>query len=151
MTMPTKIDVEAKHSVLIMAPREKVYDAFATADGLNAWFTEGARIEARPGGAMHFRFVDWGPDKINAEFPGRVIEIRRPERFVYEWGEPLKATTVELTFESTERGTIVRVREYGFVKLDSALGNSAGWGECLTLWKFWVERGLSVHPAPQLA
>lgn len=144
--MPAKLDVEAKHSEFIKAPREKVYDAFATADGLNAWFTEGARIEARPGGAMIFKFVDWGPDKINAEFPGKVLEARRPERFVYEWGEPGEATTVELTFEAKDNGTLVRVREYGFVKMASALGNSAGWGEALTLMKFWVEHRISVHP-----
>jgi hypothetical protein len=41
----------------------------------------------------------------------------------------------------------VHVREYGFADIKNALGNSAGWGEALTLAKFWVERGLSVHPA----
>jgi uncharacterized protein YndB with AHSA1/START domain len=147
MTMPTKLDVEAKHAEFIKAPPERVYDAFAKSEGLNAWFTEGGSVDARPGGAMLFKFVDWGPEKINAEFPGKVLEARRPERFVYEWGAPGEATTVELTFEATEGGTIVRVREHGFVKMDNALGNSAGWGECLTLWKFWVERGISVHPA----
>jgi uncharacterized protein YndB with AHSA1/START domain len=144
--MSTRLDVEAKHSELIRAPRERVYDAFATTEGLNAWFTEGGRVDARPGGAMLFKFVDWGPDKINTEFPGKVIEARRPERFVYAWGEPAEATTVELTFEQVEGGTIVRVREHGFVRLDGALGNSAGWGEALTLMKFWVEHGISVHP-----
>src|SRR2546428_10286532 len=143
--MPTKLDVEAKHSEFIRASRERVYDAFATSDGLNSWFTEGGRVDARPGGAMLFKFVDWGPDKINAEFAGRVVEARRPERFVYEWGESGEATTVELTFEATNGGTIVRVREYGFVKLDNALGNSSGWGEALTLAKFSVEHGISVQ------
>jgi len=143
--MQTKIDVEAKHSEFIRASREKCYDAFATSDGINAWFTEGARIDARPGGAMLFKFVEWGADKINAEFPGRVIEAQRPERFVFEWGSDAEATTVELAFESAEGGTIVRVRERGFAKIDSALGNSAGWGECLTLMKFWVEHRITVH------
>ena len=141
-------NVEAKHKEFIRAPREKVYDAFATTEGLNAWFTEGGRVDARPRGAMLFKFVDWGPDKINAEFAGRVIEARRPERFVYQWGieKPETTTTVELTFEERDGGTIVSVREYGFVDLSNALGNSAGWGEALTLAKFWVERGITVHP-----
>ena len=145
--MQTKLDVEAKHSEFIKAPRERCYDAFATTEGLNAWFTEGARIDARPGGAMLFKFVDWGSEKMNAEFPGRVLEAQRPERFVFTWGEGDEATTVELTFEATDGGTIVRVREHGFIKMDNALGNSAGWGECLTLMKFWVEHRISVHPA----
>ena len=146
MTERTK--VEAKHKEFIRAPREKVYDAFATSEGLNAWWTEGGAVDARPGGTMVFRFVDWGADKINAEFKGRVLEARRPERFVYQWGieNPDETTTVELTFEESEDGTIVRVREYGFARIDQALGNSSGWGQALTLVKFWVERGLSVHP-----
>jgi glutathione S-transferase len=146
--MPDRLDVEATHKEFIRAPREKVYDAFATADGLNAWFTEGARIDARPGGAMVFRFVDWGADKINAEFAGRVVEARRPERFVFQWGieKPETTTTVELTFEEREGGTLVQVREHGFVDIKNALGNSVGWGQALTLAKFWVERAITVHP-----
>lgn len=144
--MATTLDVEAKHSVFIRASRERCYDAFATTEGLNAWFTEGGRVDPRPGGAMLFKFVDWGPEKINIAFPGRVVEAHRPERFVYEWGEAGQTTTVELTFQAVEGGTIVRVRERGFVKLESALGNSAGWGEALTLARFWVEQRLSVHP-----
>ena len=147
--MATKIAAEAKHKEWIRAPREKVYDAFATTDGLNAWFTEGGRVDPRPGGDMVFRFVDWGPDKINATFKGRVLEAKRPEKFVYQWGieEPNKTTTVELTFAEQDGGTVVQVREWGFVDLDNAMGNSAGWGEALTLAKFWVEHRLSVHAA----
>ncbi|HYR93099.1 MAG TPA: SRPBCC domain-containing protein [Methylomirabilota bacterium] len=146
--MPERLDVVATHKEFIRAPREKVYDAFATADGLNAWFTEGARIDARPGGAMVFRFVDWGADKINAEFAGRVVEARRPERFVFQWGieKPEATTTVELTFEERDGGTLVQVREHGFVDIKNALGNSVGWGQALTLTKFWVERAITVHP-----
>jgi len=141
--------VEATHKEFIRAPREKVYDAFATTDGLNAWFTEGGSVDARPGGTMVFKFVEWGPDKINSQFPGRVLEARRPERFVFQWGieKPETTTTVELTFEERDGGTVVQVREHGFADVKNALGNSAGWGEALTLAKFWVERGLSVHPA----
>ena len=138
--------VEAKHREWIRAPREKVYDAFATTEGLNAWFTQGGSVDARPGGAMRFKWVDWGPDKGNYDAPGRVVEAKRPERFVFRWGQEGKdATTVELTFEERDGGTLVQVREYGFVKLDTALGNSSGWGEALTLVKFWVEHGITVH------
>jgi glutathione S-transferase len=146
--MPEQLAVEAKHKEFIRASREKVYDAFATTEGLNAWFTEGGRVDARPGGAMLFRFVDWGADKMNAEFAGRVLEARRPERFVFQWGieKPETTTTVELTFTERDGGTVVEVREHGFVDIQNALGNSAGWGEAFTLAKFWVERGISVHP-----
>ena len=95
--MPEKrLDNEVRQSVFIRASREKVYDAFATAEGLDGWFTRGSRVDARSGGAVLFRWVDWGAEQnINTDVPGRVIEAKRPERFVYEWGEPGSESTVE--------------------------------------------------------
>jgi uncharacterized protein YndB with AHSA1/START domain len=141
-----KLDLEVKQSVYVRAPREKVYDAFATAEGLDGWFTRGARVDARPRGAMLFRFVDWGPENdINAEFPGRVVEARRPERFVFEWGEPGKESTVEIDFVERQGGTLVRLREFGFREITNVIENAGGWGEALTLVKFWVEHGLAIN------
>ena len=143
--MAEQLDLEVKHSTFIRAPREKVYDAFATADGLNAWFTTAAKIDPRPGGAMLFRFVDWDAEKVNAEFPGRVIEAKRPSRFVYAWGEPDKESIVEIDLEEREGGTLVRLREHGFREVKSVIGNAAGWGEAMTLWKFWVEHRIATY------
>jgi uncharacterized protein YndB with AHSA1/START domain len=144
--MNTKLDVEAKHSEFIRAPREKVYDAFATAEGLDGWFTRGARVDARPGGAMLFRWVDWGPEKtINEEAPGRVLEAKRPERFVFQWGKPGEETTVEIILEEREGGTLLRLREFGFRRIEDVVGNASGWGQALTLVKFWLERSIAVN------
>jgi glutathione S-transferase len=144
--MNTKPDVEAKHSEFIRAPREKVYDAFATAEGLDAWFTRGARVDARPGGAMLFRWVDWGPEKtINEEAPGRVLEAKRPDRFVFQWGKPGEETTVEIILEEREGGTLLKLREFGFRKIENVVENASGWGQALTLVKFWLERGIAVN------
>jgi uncharacterized protein YndB with AHSA1/START domain len=145
--MPEKrLDLEAKQSVFIRAPREKVYDALTTAEGLDGWFTRGSRIDARPGGAMLFRWVDWGADKsINVDIPGRVVEATRPERFVFEWGEPGQESTVEIVLQERDDGTLVRLREYGFRKVENAIENAGGWGEALTLAKFWVEHGIAIN------
>jgi len=145
--MPEKrVDLEAKQSVYIRAPRAKVCDAFATADGLDGWFTRGSRIEARPGGTLLFRWVDWGADKsINADVPGRVLEAKRPERLVFEWGEPGNESTVEIVFEERDGGTLLRLREYGFRKIENVIENAGGWGEALTLAKFWVEHGIATN------
>jgi uncharacterized protein YndB with AHSA1/START domain len=144
--MTTKLDVEAKHSEFIRAPREKVYDAFATAEGLDGWFTRGARVDARPGGAMLFRWVDWGPEKtINEDAPGRVLEAKRPERFVFEWGRPGNETTVEIVLEEREGGTLLKLREYGFREIRNAMGNASGWGQALTLLKFWLEHAIAIN------
>ena len=80
-----------------------------------------------------------------------MIEAKRPERFTFEWwdADPAEATTVELTFASTRGGTIVHVREYGFPDTSKGrgklAGNASGWGEALTLLRFWVEHRLG-HP-----
>lgn len=144
--MAERIKLEAKQSVFVRAPREKVYDAFATAEGLDGWFTRGSRVDARPGGALLFRWVDWGAEKeINTDAQGRVLEAKRPERFVFEWGEPGSESTVEIVFETRDGGTLVRLREYGFRTIEKVVDNAGGWGEALTLVKFWVEHGIATN------
>jgi uncharacterized protein YndB with AHSA1/START domain len=142
-----QLKLEAQAKAFVRAPRERVYDAFATANGLNGWFTKGAEVDPRPGGKMLFRFENWGPEhNINERFPGKVLEAKRPERFVFEWGEPGKATTVEIVLEVRGKGTLVSVREYGFADTPegrkSLLGNAEGWGEVVILAKFFLEHGL---------
>lgn len=144
--MADRLANEVRQSVFIKAPREKVYDAFATAEGLDAWFTRGGRVDARPGGAMLLRWVNWGAEQdINIEVPGRVLEAIRPERFVFEWGRPGEESTVEIVFEPRAGGTLVRLREYGFRAIERALENAGGWGEALALLKFWVEHGVATN------
>jgi uncharacterized protein YndB with AHSA1/START domain len=120
----------------------------ATAEGLDAWFTTGASVDARPGGQVCFRWQDWGPDRITAEDGGPVLEASRPERFAFQWypDDPSYATTVEIDFEAAEGGTIVRLREHGYQDTPSGLRAmldcAAGWGEALVLCKFYVEHGI---------
>lgn len=140
------ITLEAKQSVFVRAPREKVYDAFATAEGLDGWFTRGSRIDAQPGGALLFRWVGWGAEReITADVPGRVKEAKRPERLVFEWGEPGNESTVEIVFEPRDGGTLVKLREFGFRKIENVVENAGGWGEALTLAKFWLEHGIATN------
>lgn len=140
------LDLDIKQKVFIRAPREKVYDAFTTAEGMNGWFTRSASIDARPGGAMRLQWVDWGAERdINQTVHGRVVEAKRPERFVYQWGEPGLESTVEIVLEEREGGTLLRLREYGFHKIESLVENAGGWGEALTLVKFWVEHGIAIN------
>ncbi len=146
--MAPPFDAAISHAVLVRALRERVYDAFTTAEGLDGWFTTGASVDARPGGEIRWRWVDWGPDRVTAEDGGPVLEARRPARFVFAWrpDHPGYATTVEVDFTQTDAGTVVRLREHGYRDTPSGrqavLGCAAGWGEALTLLKFYVEHGL---------
>jgi uncharacterized protein YndB with AHSA1/START domain len=139
--------VDIVQATFVRGEPERVFDAFATAGGLDAWFTSGTTLDPRPGGAFLWRWRAWGPDKVTTEAQAKVREFRRPERFVFDWdsGNP-KPTRVEITFERAEGGTVVRLRESGYD--DSPRGRraivncSGGWGEALTLAKFYVEHGL---------
>jgi uncharacterized protein YndB with AHSA1/START domain len=143
------IDVEIKQTTLVRAKPEEVYDAIASADGINAWFTVGSEIDARPGGSLTLRWRDWGPDKYNTDSPGKVLEAKRGERFVFTWSsdKPDYVTTIEIDFEPVEEGTIVRLREHGYHDTPSGraalLECAAGWGEALTLMKYYVEHGVT--------
>lgn len=147
--MVTPVDLEARARTFVRAAPMDVYNALTTAAGLDAWFTKGAEVEPRPGGRIVFRWRDWGADKVNFTANGRVLEVDRPRRFVFQWwdeDDTSTTTTVEFTLEPREGGTIVQVREFGFAETPRGqrrlIGNAAGWGECLTLAKFYVEHGL---------
>jgi uncharacterized protein YndB with AHSA1/START domain len=93
------------------------------------------------------RWEDWGADHINTEDHGTVLEVRRPDRFVFTWhpSGPDFMTTVAFDFVPDERGTIVRLHEAGYPDTPAGrhglLSCATGWGEALTLVKFFLEHG----------
>lgn len=145
--MTRLIEESIIHATFVRATPEKVYDGIATAEGLDGWFTTGATVDARAGGEIRFRWKDWGPDHLTFEDGGPVIEASRPKRFVFQWSpdSPGYATTVEIDFEPVDEGTNIRLRESGYHDTpggrEKMLECAAGWGEALTLWKFYVEHG----------
>ncbi|MBV7338468.1 SRPBCC domain-containing protein [Chloroflexi bacterium TSY] len=147
MTQQSKLEVQ--HSVLVYAKPETVYDAFTTTEHLNSWFTTGSEVDPRPGGQMIWRWVDWGPDKDTAEDRGPVLIADRPQRYAFQWRK--EQVTVDLTFEAVDEGTIVRLREYGYeatlAREQVLVGSATGWGEALTLLKFYVEHGITYDSA----
>ena len=77
---------------------------------------------------------------------GRCSKPRRPERYVFRWQNELGGTTVEVDFADHADGTVVRLREHGYPDTPAGWAGfsdcSTGWGEALTLLKFYVEHGL---------
>ena len=134
------------HKALIRADRRTVFDAMTTAQGLDAWFTHGSSVDRKPGGMLVFRWKDWGPDKHTGEAQCPIVDVKVPEKFVFRWWED-HYTTVEMYFEEVDEGTLVRLKEYGYE--DSKEGHrrliecATGWGEALTLLKFYCEHGIT--------
>ena len=139
---------EISHSTFIRADPSRIYLALTTSQGLDSWFTSGSMVNAITGGEIHFRWENWGPGKITVEDDGLVLEAIPSERFVFQWHPDLPeySTTVEIDIKPTENGTIVSLHEYGFAETPSghrAMKSCAtGWGEALTLLKFYLEHGL---------
>jgi hypothetical protein len=51
-----------------------------------------------------------------------------------------------MDFEAVEEGTVIRLREFGYYDTPSGraalIECAAGWGEALTLLKYWVDHGI---------
>ena len=140
---------EIRTNVFIRAPREKVWTALTTAQGVDGWWgTRGSEIDLRPGGKITLRWREWGAEKdMNMDRECLVLEVVAPRRLVYQWGDAADpATTVEFELEERDGGTLLRVREHGFAPTaegrSTFAGNSLGWGQSLILLKFYVEHGI---------
>jgi len=140
---------EVRFDTIVRADREKVYDAIATAEGLDGWFTTGTELDPKPGGALILRWQDWGVEKFTGEITGSVVELRPPDRFAFRW--PVDSggymTTVTIDIEDHEEGCVVRLVEGiyddGDIGTQDMLNRATGWAQALTLMKFWVEHGLT--------
>ena len=142
----TNFNTPILHKTLIRAPRHKVYDAMTTAKGLDNWFTTGAEINLKPGGTLTFKWVNWGPDKYTGSAEDcPILEANIPERFVFQWWND-HLTTVEMDFKEVKDGTVIELKETGYADTPEGhrrcLECATGWGEALTLLKFYVEHGI---------
>ena len=78
-----------------------------------------------------------------------MVQVDRPGLFVFRWGSKRKTT---ITFKLTDKfgGTVVDLTEDGYFDTpdDRAmiLECAAGWGEALTLLKFYIEKQLVYTP-----
>ncbi len=141
-------DEKVRVTTLVRAESHRVYDALTTPEGLNGWFTTEAIVETQPGGQILFRWRDWGADHYTGELGGPVLEANRPVRFAFQWKVDSDDynTTVEIDFEPTAEGTLVKLIEFGYedtpTGMQDLLARATGWGEALTLMKFYVEHGV---------
>ena len=134
----------------IAASPEKVYDTITSGAGWDAFFTTGMEVDPHPDGVIVFRWQDWGPDFYTLDAPGKVVEAKRPERFVFQWGK--YPSTITFDLKPQFGGTVVHLTEQGYPNTPEGrrgmLECACGWGEALTLLKFYLEHGV-VYTPPQ--
>ncbi|UCC44228.1 MAG: SRPBCC domain-containing protein [Candidatus Zixiibacteriota bacterium] len=147
MNSPLKEHIS--QATFIKAPAEKVYDTLTSAKAWDDFFTTGMELDAKPGGKMIWRWKDWGPDFYTLSVDAKVLEADRPRRFAFEWGNK-RRSTVEIDLKEEHGGTTLRLKEHGYLDTpeDRAmiLECAAGWGEAMTLLKFYIEHSLVYSP-----
>lgn len=141
-----------EHATYIAAPPEVVYETLTTDNGWDAWFTDGTTVDARTGGSIRLRWKNFGAGRWTTEDGGPVIEADPPHRFVFQWSPGTQPTTVAFDIEPMGSGTLLRITESGYRQgaddLAACIGCAVGWGEALTLLKFYLEHGVTYAIVP---
>ena len=149
--MAELLDCKVRQRTFIAAPPDKVYDTLTSARSWDEFFTTGMELDPQPGGICSFNWKDWGPDKYTLKVPGTVIEATRPSLFAFQWGREGRETTIRIELTPREKGTVVTLSEDGYKDTPEGramiLECASGWGEALTLLKFYMEHGIVYNSA----
>ena len=144
---PVTISVPISHLTWIAVPPSRVFETLTTAKGWDAWFTKGTTLDLEVGGQIKLRWEDWGAEKITGEDGGPILGFEKGKMFSFQWnpqGEEYP-TTVTFTLEADGNGTLLYVKDEGYLDTPEGIEAfgycAAGWGEALTLLKFYLERG----------
>lgn len=135
---------EIKQRTYIKVSPERVYETLTTGDGWNAWFTDETTVDLD--GEIRLSWRDFGVEKEDIEDGGPVLEAVPNESFVFGWSPGEDMTTVSFTLEPCRDGTLVSLRESSYTTsekdLNACVNCATGWGEALTLLKFYLEHGM---------
>lgn len=139
------------HTTYINAPVEKVFETITTAKGWDAWFTKGMELNLETK-KMLFAWKNWGPDKVELQATATIKSYKPNQEFSFIWNEGKHDTLVTLTVSPQGEGTRIEARESGYKNNQQAavqmLDCACGWGEAITLLKFYLELGAVYQEAP---
>lgn len=143
---------DIEHATYIEASPQKVYETLTTGQGWDAWFTHGAVVESQPGGEIKLRWENFGAERVTMEDGGPVLEVEPNRKLIFQWSPGVHRTTVRITLESLGNGTLVKLVESGYSleddDLECLVRCASGWGEALTLLKFYLEQGIVYQEVP---
>lgn len=134
---------DIKHATYIKASLEQVYESLTSEEDWNAWFTDETTLDLN--GEIRFCWRDYGIDRQTIEDGGPVLEAVPYEKFSFRWFPTKRGTTVTFLLEEHKGGTLLSVVETGYSttkeELSAFMSCATGWGEAMTLLKFYLERG----------
>lgn len=143
---------DIRHLVKIRAPREQVYSALTTADGIHNWWTRDANLDNKIGGRGEFRFA-----KGTRVTTVSIEELQPSSRVVWKVrSAPIPTwagTRIEFELRADDGGTLLAFAHRGFPEADDlfAYSNTA-WGQFIISLHQYLETGKGTpHPDDPLS
>lgn len=136
--------------IYVNCPASEIYNTLTTARGWNSWFTSKSTVDLK-NKKIKFVWKDFGVDKVSVTDGGKILEFIKNKKFIFQWKPIPNKTTVSITLKRRKKGTIVELKETGYTKIDeisAMLDVACGWGEALTLLKFYLEYNITYGPVP---
>lgn len=148
VTVNNHLEIPAIHyRTYIKAPPPKVFAAISTAEGWNSWFTQASTGDFRLGGMITLRWQNWGVDHESLVTESVIPDFEPNHKFSFYWAAGTKNSKVTFQLDAHGDGTIVTVTDSGHGAtqhdLEVVVSCACGWGEALTLLKFYLEYGIT--------
>jgi uncharacterized protein YndB with AHSA1/START domain len=129
--------------IVIDAPPETVFEYFVDPGSMRRWMGGHVVLEPRKGGRFA---VDIGANHARGAF----VEVQPPEKVVFTWGwegsdlVPPGSSTVTLTFEGRDGGTLVRLAHTDLPSGED-MRHTHGWNHYLGRLK---QAAVGIDPGP---
>ncbi|WP_339253718.1 SRPBCC family protein [Sporosarcina sp. FSL W8-0480] len=123
----------------IYKPVDIVFEAIVDPEEMGGyWFSSGtSRVEQG-------KTITWRYEEYGAEGYIHVLSVEENRKIIFNWAD----TTVEMTFQEEDGGTLLEVTESGFNVDDpdvvsKMLGQKEGWVYMLSCLKAYLENGIT--------
>jgi uncharacterized protein YndB with AHSA1/START domain len=127
-------------SIVIAAPRDRVWSAWSTPEHLAGWFPDRVEGNLEAGGEAR---LCW--DCYGLELPIDVEEVVSEQRLAFVGTvDGRRRQRQEVLLEPSPEGTRVTVSHEGFATADEREGSAAGWETALAVLRLYVERYFGV-------
>ncbi|WP_435623179.1 SRPBCC family protein [Flagellimonas sp.] len=144
--------MKISHKVYIPLSPEDIFSKLTNSEIWNIWFTTECSIGKKIGDEVEFIWKDFGVDHLDVKDGGKIIVWDPPHSFGFTWRPGESMTSVIFTLNAHSHGTVLELEESGYSNskkdFKALIECAVGWGEALTLLKFYLEYGVVYGKIP---